>query len=190
MASKPQFRMSAIKNDRLLDPIKEFTNKTVFIGITDTKTGRSPGPGRSGPQPTNALLMAIHENGSPAKNIPARPVLVPAIDELRKLIGPILYQTARAEMRGQRGSVEKGLRRIGEMGVAIAKRIMKDGDFEPLAAITIKNRARRRARASEDDTPVHLSARTRSQTASVADDAPLMDTMQLYDALSYSIRKQ
>ena len=190
MATKPEFRTKATKNDKLLDPIKEFTDKSVFIGVTEQKTGRSPGPGRSGPQPTNAELAYIHENGSPARNIPARPFLRPAIAQLRDLAAPIFMQTAKAEMAGNKGSVLRGLNRVGQMGVALAKGIILAGDFKPLAAQTIRDRARRRAKGMRDgEKDVTLSKRTQTQLNSIGIDAPLLDTKQLYDSISYSIRK-
>ena len=48
----------------------------VYVGISDETTTREKG------EPvTNAELMFIHTNGSPINNIPARPVIEPAIED-------------------------------------------------------------------------------------------------------------
>ena len=59
----------------------------VLVGIPETKASRRKG------QINNAELMYIHTHGSPARNIPPRPVIEPAIanDE-----GPITLQLEQA----------------------------------------------------------------------------------------------
>lgn len=59
---------------------------------------------------TNAELLFIHTKGSPARNIPARPVLKPAVsaDGNREPIARELKDMVHAELRGERDKARKG----------------------------------------------------------------------------------
>ena len=71
--------MSQSQNNDFLDQIKtalnEINNYRLEIGIFSTKSKRKIQVGV-----TNAELMFVHENGSPLRNIPARPVLQMTLD--------------------------------------------------------------------------------------------------------------
>lgn len=63
---------------KLQNRLKELTKDKVFVGVPD-------GGGRDDGKMTNAQLAYIHENGSPARGIPARPFLVVGVTEARPI---------------------------------------------------------------------------------------------------------
>lgn len=67
--------------EELYDKIKELPTYEIEIGVVSEKTKRKVRIGV-----TNAELMFIHENGSPIRHIPARPVLQMTIDWANKNI--------------------------------------------------------------------------------------------------------
>lgn len=89
--------------------IKDLTRKQVLVGIPEEKGERSKGT------ITNAQLLFIHTNGSPANNIPARPVLEPAIKASGN-IEPIteeLKEASVAALDGKPNETNKHLNRAG-----------------------------------------------------------------------------
>lgn len=79
--------------------LESLNNYYIEIGVISEKTGREDDKISVGI--TNAELMQIHENGSPSRNIPARPILDITIrwaeknlmpKTLNKIIDGIIYQ--------------------------------------------------------------------------------------------------
>ena len=79
--------------------LKSLSNYYIEIGVISEKTGRKDDKISVGI--TNAELMYIHENGSPSRNIPSRPILDITIrwaeknlmpKTLNKIIDGIIYQ--------------------------------------------------------------------------------------------------
>lgn len=66
--------------DVLVKLIEQLPSYVIEIGVFTTKSKRK----KVKVGITNAELMFIHENGSPLKNIPARPVLQMTIDYVNK----------------------------------------------------------------------------------------------------------
>lgn len=84
------------KEKKILESLK---NYYIEIGVVSEKTGRKDDKISVGI--TNAELMQIHENGSPSRNIPARPILDITLrwaekklmpKTLDKIIDGIIYQ--------------------------------------------------------------------------------------------------
>lgn len=127
----------------------------------------------------NATLAYIHTNGVPEKNIPARPILGPAIKDQQQQIKKRLYDAGQAALEGDTGRVEKNLNAIGIETVSAARRRVQQGIPPPLAPATVKAR-QRRTKGSK----YKRKASTPSQAT------PLIDTGQLIAALSYVIHKK
>ena len=112
---------------------------------------------------SNAQLLYIHTNGSPARHIPARPVLEPAIvaPGNREAIAYELSQAVTANLNGQ--SPLRSLKRAGIAGSNAAKSWFTDSrnGWAPNAPSTIK------AKGS---------------------DKPLIDTGALRQAITYVVR--
>lgn len=61
--------------------LKFLEENPVYVGIAEDTTERNNEDGDNKVSVTNADLLFIHTNGSPVNNIPARPVIEPAIED-------------------------------------------------------------------------------------------------------------
>lgn len=83
-----------------------------------------------------AEIASVHEYGSPARGIPARPVIGPTVDQNRAA-----YQKLAREAFGKvldgKDQVEGALTKLGAKIESDLKRRITDGEFEPLKPATI-----------------------------------------------------
>ena len=148
--------------DKLPDIIKaihDLVGVRVQVGVPSTKTDRDDGP------LTNADLAYIHEFGAPAANIPARPFLVPGIEEGEDKIVKQMERATKAALRAKPAEVDQALHGVGLVAQNNVKLKINNGPFEALSEVTLKYRM----------------ARGRTGTK------PLIDTGQLRNAISYAI---
>lgn len=145
--------------------------------IKETKSNVSGKPGRKRSKKiaralksafgniSNAQLLYIHSKGSPLRNIPARPVLEPAIEAKgnREGIAAELAKAVQASLHGNDEDVTRYLKRAGLSASNAAKRWFTDSrnNWAPNAPATI------RAKGS---------------------DQPLIDTGALRQAITYVIK--
>jgi hypothetical protein len=139
--------------------------REVLVGIPASNAARDPEPGES-PAATNALIGYVHEYGSPAKNIPARPFLHPGIADARADIEVHMKKAGQMALAGKMDEISQELEKVGLIAQVSVQRKITEGPFEPLAPATL---AARRARG-----------RTGTN--------PLLDTGQLRRAISYIVR--
>lgn len=134
----------------------------------------------------NAELAYLHTHGCPARNIPARPFLIPALDahseELGEQEGKILKALFSAQTKnatlgpyasvGNRANVMREMKRLGQMGQNYVKAWFEDprNGWPPNAPSTIARKTKKWSRAGA---PLAL---------------PLIDTSQMRNAVSYVIR--
>lgn len=121
-----------------------------------------------GSGPSNADLAYIHETGSPSRNIPERPFLVPGMTDIRDEIAKRMRTAAIAALRGRVEEVERQQNAIGLLCVSSVRRRLVQGPHAPLAPATLAARRRR--------------GRTGTR--------PLVDTGQLLAAITYAIRRK
>jgi hypothetical protein len=127
---------------------------------------------------SNATLGYIHEHGSPAANIPARPWLGPGVEESRAQWTNYMRQAGEEALsltENSQGRMERGLHAAGMTAVSAVKVRIVAGLKPDLSPRTI---AARRAR-----TPSR-------QAATQADVTPLVDTGQLLNSISYVIKRE
>lgn len=152
--------------DRLnqtIEAIRDLKRHQVFVGITEETTARA---GEEGV--TNAMLAYIHEYGAPAANIPARPFFRPGIARAQKDIVAHMKAAAKAALAGDKQGVLDKLDAAGDAArIGVRKQFMF-GSFAPLKPTTIRARMARG----------NMSVR------------PLLDTEQLYDSITYAVRKK
>ena len=72
--SKPTLQVTSDFTDQFNETVKRFKRDAVLVGIPAEDTERKVPEGESEPI-NNATLLAINNFGSPAGNIPARPVM-------------------------------------------------------------------------------------------------------------------
>lgn len=111
-------------------------NKHVLVGVPEDKAQRKAGDGIS-----NAQLAYIHENGSPAQNIPDRAFLIPGVEEAQQDVARLLEAGARRGLENP-DEVDKALERAGLRAVSSVKAVITRNNFEPLKAATLRARKR------------------------------------------------
>ena len=92
---------------------------------------------------TIAQLGFIHEFGSPAANIPARPFLVPGVESVKDKIGADLGKAAKAALKGDESGFDAQMKKTSIDAAEAVKSYMKSGDFAPRAPATIKTRQKK-----------------------------------------------
>src|SRR5260364_229664 len=113
-------------------------HKEVLVGIPADAPER-----QEEDEPGNAALGYLHETGSPARNIPARPFLVPGVRSAQKRINRYFEQSASAALDGHMEQVDKALHRAGLAAQNAVRAKKTEGPFKPLAESTLQARARR-----------------------------------------------
>lgn len=186
MAVSPTTMKITVDNvQKVLGGIRALEGHQVFVGFPDTTAGRKDGP------ITNATLAYIHEHGSPAQNIPARPFLVPGIKSVQKEIIARFRKMADLALDGKESAVMQAMNAVGMVGRNAVVRKITEGPFSPLALSTVRARIRRRQSAS------YRAKKTAAVQQNLAQGLPpgaglynpLIDTGQLRAAITYVIRK-
>lgn len=148
--------------NNLLAALKQVSGTQVMVGIPadeDPRKGEPIG---------NAYLGYIHENGSTAKNIPARPFLAKGVESVKDKCINALKLAATKAMDGNTSAIEQGYNQCGLAAQAGVKNTIVAGDnFAPLS-------------------PVTLSARAR---AGYSGTKPLIRTGSLLNSITYVLRK-
>jgi hypothetical protein len=140
---------------------RALTGLDVLVGVPAAEAPRD------GSVPiNNATLAYIHENGSPAANIPARPFLVPGIRKGTPLFLSYLRQAAEAALEGNPGRMRRSLEAAGQIARDAVKREINSNVPPPLSEKTLAARRRRGV--------------TRTNT--------LIDTGQLRNSINYVVR--
>ncbi len=175
----------------LLDKVNELTTSDVLVGIPKSKNSRKDGP------VGNAQLARIHEYGSPAQNIPARPFLCPGVKEVRHEAVKLMNEGAVEAMKGERVNVEAILNKVGILARNSVVRAITDPEppFKPLQPATIRARLRRTAAGRRKIKQIRSQGKSLTDWASeISDDGtmnirPLLDTLQMRAAITYVVRK-
>jgi len=139
----------------------------VLVGVPNDTTGRKTVPGEKQAM-NNATLAYIHDNGSPAANIPARPFMKPGVEEVHERIVKTLEKGAQAALHNNPEGVERALGIAGLTAQSSVRRVINAGIEPGLADSTIAAR----------------KARGRTGTK------PLIDTGQLRNSINYVVRKK
>jgi phage gpG-like protein len=138
----------------------------VLVGVPAEKAPRDAAEAR-GMEITNAALAYIHNYGSPAANIPARPFMEPGIEEAKPEIGDGFQKAGVAALEGKSDVMMKSLHGIGIRASTSVRNKINEGIPPPLAASTIAARKRR--------------GRTGTK--------PLVDTGAMRNSITYVVRK-
>lgn len=142
-------------------------SQAVLVGVPAVKTERQPDP-KTGKKPdvTNSLLAYIHNYGSPAQNIPARPFLEPGIQDAKDEITTQFEAAGKAAFSGDANGVLVSLNRAGLKAQLGVQNKIRRGPFAPLDPSTLAARRRK--------------GRTGTK--------PLIDTAQMLQHISYVVR--
>jgi hypothetical protein len=176
---------------RVVRSIAELVGKQVLVGFPEKTTERED---EAAPM-TNATLGYIHEHGSPAANIPARPFLVKGIEAETKTELFYLRKAADAALRGDMAKAEANLTDAGIIAEMGAKDALTNGDFEPLKPATIRARRYARGTASMRVSERHYleligQGMSPADAQTAAGIRPLINTGQLRNAITHVVRKK
>lgn len=185
-------RITETKNlvPRLVQSLNAILKKEVLVGIPEDTTGREDPDG--GPM-TNATLGYIHETGSPAANIPARPFLVPGVEDALDRIETELGRALKAACNFDETGAEAHLMNAGILGSNGAKRRINSNIPPPLTPATIRNRRRGRqtkSRRASEETYLKLlkEGMDPGSAQAGAGIVSLIDSGQLRNAITSVIR--
>jgi hypothetical protein len=170
---------------KMMQGVEALTEITVLVGVPEDKDQRQSGV------ISNAALAYIHDKGSPAANIPARPFMEPGIKAVQKEIADTLAQAGKAIFKGSR-NVEVYLNKVGIIATRSIKSKITEGIAPPLAESTIKgriNRVKGKARRAKLNAALAAGTPGSKQNGVGGLFVPLVVTGQLRNAITYVLRK-
>lgn len=156
-------------NVRPDEAIKTLLKKKLLVGIPAANNQRQ------GEAVGNVLLGYVHEFGSPARNIPARPFLVPGINAAMDQVKGYMEQAALKAFIGEPFDQELGS--AGQAAVNSVQGRIRAGIPPPLLPATVRARQRR-----------STGSTYRRAAKSPGDTTPLIDTASLLESITWVIR--
>jgi hypothetical protein len=177
--------------NKTLRSLTDLVQQQVLVGIPDSTTSRKQEVG----QPiTNATLGFIHEFGSPAANIPARPFLIPGVRKSQKKYLPELAAACDSALDDNLHDALKHMAAAGIIAESSAKHEIHTAHFVPLKPSTVANRFKSRQTKSQrkgekqyfDMLLGGADPYTAQQAAGIQ---PLINTGQLARAITSVVRK-
>lgn len=173
--------------------ITKLVSKEVLVGIPEATAARRDD--ESSGHPTNAMIGYVMETGSPARNVPARPWLVPGVRESQRDYLPHLKGAVSAALEGQSQRADQEMEAAGVLAASGAKRKINSNIPPPLSPETIRSRKYARQtqsrRANEDYYLQQVGAGVDPGTAqSAAGIVSLVNTGQLRNAVTSVVRKK
>ena len=189
------------KVGELLKQVAELSTSDVLVGIPKERNARRDG------KIGNAELARVHEFGSPARNIPARPFLYPGLRKVRPEVIKLLHEGAMKAVRFEHVNVDATLHKVGLIARNAVVEAITDPapPFTPLKPATIRARLRRTAagrrklrqiKAGGQQLGMNMSEILTGYAEASWDTGgaglniqPLLDTLQMRAAITYVVRK-
>lgn len=154
---------------RVMKSMRAMAERQVLVGIPSETADRKPDQGEAAAPINNATIGYIMEFGSPAKNIPARPHLIPGSKKAMPEVIKTYRIGAKLLIDGDASGLEKAHMAVGlKVQSAVKQWITDSGHFAPLAPATL---AGRRARGRKGE-------------------KPLIDTGQYRNSITFVIRQK
>ena len=145
--------------------LKDLGEMDVLVGIPQEKTTRPGDP------VTNAELAFIHTNGSPIRNIPARPFIEPAIEDDRENIASLMSEAIQAALNGNMLEANQKLEQAGMRGQAVSQAWFEDKGKNKWLGNSPGTKARKLKKRSTEP-------------------KPLIDTGEMRKSITYVIRRK
>lgn len=151
--------------------ISSLTKTACLVGFPASEAERKPEPGEAGQPMTNAALGYIHNNGSPAANIPARPFMEPGVAAASGSIAAAYSKAAKAVL-DQPANAETIIDAAHhKVGLTAQDSIQSKIEAGIPPALSERTMADRKRRFGAD-----------------APETPLIDSGQMKNAVTYVIR--
>ena len=154
--------------ENLMNAVSYMQDNYVLVGIPQ-KTSSRPEDKMGSKEITNAELLYIHTNGSPVNNIPARPVIEPAIYNDSERISKMLMEGFQQLCNGDIEKCDRTLQLIGTR----AQKVCRDWFTNP-------------ANGWPPNSPSVIAAKLRKGSTSPK---PLIDTGELRKSITYVVVK-
>ena len=164
--------------DAFKKSIETLTQKQVLVGIPEDHNERDDAPFG------NAAIGYMNENGSPAKNIPARPHLIPGVLKACARVAGIFATGAKNALGGNRAAAEDALTAAGQVAADSVRSMITAGLSPALADSTVAARARRGRKGAIKE----LKLRAAGAAPSSALAKPLLDTGEYKNAITFVLR--
>lgn len=173
MRSKPILSIKhEVSGSKALEKaLAEIKRTAIYVGIANDSEKNKR---KDGAPITNAQLGFIHEFGSPAANIPARPFLVLGVESVKDKIGADLGKAAKAALKGNESEFNERLTKTATDAAVAVRLYVKNGDFVSLAPSTIKARQKKIDAVGGEGNTIK----------------PLMDTNDMISAVSGVVFKE
>lgn len=165
--------------------LAKMTQDSVFVGVPSETTNIRDDLSDIAPI-NNATLAYIHQNGSPAKNIPARPFMTIGIENAKKPATEQLKIAAQTALNTKNdANITRGLSLAGQIAESSIKAAINSSIAPQLSEATLKARARRGRKGAK------LELANRAAGAEPGSDLAktLVDTGALRNSIKYVIRK-
>ncbi len=176
----------------------QLSKKDVLVGVPREDAQRKKLPDEPKQSMNNATLAYIHDNGSPAAHIPARPFMRPGVEAVKALIIDRFKRSAQGAVSLKPGAdpkIEQTLHAVGLVTQASIRKTIGQGIPPPLAPSTIAQRFRQRGTKSRRKAELKYmdlvaSGVDEAQAQSDANIVALVNTGQLRNSINYVIREK
>lgn len=177
---------------KIRNALKALKEKDVFIGVPAENNrphaGENAAPREGGI--TNAELSYIHEYGAPAAGIPARPHLLPGVEDIKAEAATLLKGAAKQALEGNDAAIEPTLNKIGLLGQNAVRARFQDNDWPPLQDATLDYAAPKKDAEGKVLTDKKGNVKRGKSRREEGKTNPLLDTAQLMKSHTYVIRKK
>lgn len=183
---KPAFSVKQVSNKvgAIRKSVNALTAKDVFIGVP----AENAAPREGGIN--NAELSYIHEYGAPAAGIPARPHLLPGVEDIKTEAANLLKGAAKQALEGNEAAIEPTLNKIGLLGQNAVRAKFQDNDWPPLQDSTLDYAAPKKDAEGTVLTDKKGRVKRGKSRREEGKLNPLLDTAQLMKSHTYVIRKK
>jgi len=168
----------------LFSAMSKITKQELFVGVPQDKTVRKDEKAAM----NNATLAYIHDNGSPANNIPARPFMKPGIEASSGPVAQRFKAAAKQALHGELAAAKSNLNAAGLAAQSAIKNAINEGIAPPLKDATLK--ARIRNKTAVKGAKMELASRQAGNQAGMAYAKPLVATGQLRNSISYVLKEK
>jgi hypothetical protein len=168
----------------LLASMGKLSKQELLVGVPKEKTARTD----EKVSMNNATLAYIHDNGSPAQNIPARPFMRPGIEAASGQVAQRFKAAAKQAIHGETGGAKSNLNAAGLIAQSSIKAIINAGIAPALSDATL--RARIRNKTAVKGAKMELASRAAGNAPGISDAKPLVATAQMRNSISYILREK
>ena len=163
--AKVEVEVTADNTKKVFKALNLIQKSGVYVGIPESKAARENAEEDN--TITNAQLLFIHTNGSPVNNIPARPVIEPAIRNDKERLNKMLEKAALLALEGD----EQGFKRQMELTGMRGQNVSRAWFTNP----------------QNNWPPNSPSVQARKRRKGSTDPKPLIDTGELRKSITYVV---